>query len=225
MAKKIIFDLDGTLVDSSIGILASLTHTFKTAGIEPATPLDSSLIGPPLRHTVTSLAPNFATSVIDLLIKEFQIHYDTVGYKLTVPFLGVEQMLSDLQIQKCILSVATNKRHIPTQLILSHLGWSRKFIYADSLDSQTPAALTKTELLARLLSRSGWHPSQCLYVGDREEDYTAAQANCISFAHAQWGYGQLLMTSVEVPPLLLEHPSSVLLLYQPNSCSLSINNG
>ena len=52
MPPDILFDLDGTLIDSSPGILASFGRVLAAHGLEPLVPLDASLIGPPLAETL-----------------------------------------------------------------------------------------------------------------------------------------------------------------------------
>jgi len=187
--RIIIFDLDGTLVDSSIGILASLENAFRLAEVDPVQPLHASLIGPPLRETVTLLAPRQSISKVDQIIAAFKSIYDSSGYLATKAYPDVSIMLSTLKSSGFRLHIATNKRATPTHLILSSLGWNDFFESVYSPDSVLPATASKAELITIQLDRECLSCHQTLYVGDRLEDWHSAQANGLCFAWAHWGFG------------------------------------
>ena len=123
----VIFDLDGTLIDSAPSILRCFSATLSKQGIEPALPLTEKLIGPPLRETLTKLSGVQDEAVLGLMIDDFKSHYDTEGYKATTVFTGVEDMLRKVHGMGVKLHIATNKRLNPTRLILEYLGWDSMF--------------------------------------------------------------------------------------------------
>jgi len=185
----IIFDLDGTLVDSSPGILASLETAFRLAEVDPIQPLHASLIGPPLRETVAHLAPRQSISKVDQIIANFKSSYDSSGYLSTKAYPGIFIMLCALKSSGFRLHIATNKRASPTRLILSCLGWNNFFESVYSPDSFLPESASKAKLISTQLDRECLSCHQALYVGDRLEDWHSAQANGLCFAWAHWGFG------------------------------------
>lgn len=189
--KAIVFDLDGTLIDSSPSILAGFAAAFAEEGIRPVMPLDASIIGPPLKETLALLAgaQDSDNALIDRLADRFKAHYDASGYRETVVFPGIHDMLLALQAQGHPLHIATNKRLHPTLKILQHLGWSALFGKVRALDAWQPPVKNKSDMIARLLSELDIDAEHCLYVGDRNEDASAAAANMMPFAFAAWGYG------------------------------------
>lgn len=187
--KTIIFDLDGTLIDSSKSILAGFAGAFAAEGLTPALALSPEIIGPPLKETLAILAGSGDGDLIDRLAGHFKAHYDTVGYRETTVFAGIPEMLKALAGQGLPLHIATNKRLVPTQRILEHLGWTDYFRTVRALDAWSPAVGNKTEMIARQLREEALSPASTLYVGDREEDFFAARANHLPFALAAWGYG------------------------------------
>lgn len=187
--QTIIFDLDGTLIDSSNSILAGFAGAFAAEGLIPAIELSPEIIGPPLKETLSILAGSGDGALIDRLAGHFKAHYDTVGYRETIVFAGIPEMLKALAGQGLPLHIATNKRLVPTRRILDHLGWTAFFRTVRALDAWSPAVGNKTEMIARQLREEMLSPASTLYVGDRAEDFFAARANHMPFALAAWGYG------------------------------------
>lgn len=187
--SAVIFDLDGTLIDSSESILDAYRAAFLSAGREPVIPLDSSIIGPPLQQTLQQLAGEEDDEVVTNLAQAFMQHYDNVGYLKTQVFDGVDALLRDAQSAGYRLFIATNKRIRPTRLILEHLRWTDLFQEAYALDAFEPRLPSKAELIDRILMLHQLQAADCLYVGDRDEDRLAAQACDVPFFCARWGYG------------------------------------
>ncbi|HET6720269.1 MAG TPA: HAD hydrolase-like protein [Rhodocyclaceae bacterium] len=207
--KTIIFDLDGTLIDSSKSILAGFAGAFAAEGLSPAVALAPEIIGPPLKETLAILAGSRDDALVDRLAGHFKAHYDNVGYRETTVFAGIPEMLAGLAEMGVPLHIATNKRLIPTRRILDHLGWTAYFRTVRALDAWSPAAANKAEMIARQLREEALAPASTLYVGDREEDFFAARSNHLPFALAAWGYGGAPAIDQCIP---LKAPAELVLL-------------
>ncbi len=70
-----VFDLDGTLIDSSSGILSALAAAFTSCGVKPVRPLVSQVIGPPLLEMLSLLSGSSDAALIDRLAEKFKYHY------------------------------------------------------------------------------------------------------------------------------------------------------
>lgn len=194
----VLFDLDGTLIDSAPAILASYRDAFAAVGCTPARPIDDGIVGPPLAETLQLLTAGTDAALLDALAAAFKASYDREGYRHTDVYAGVTDMLDRLADAGCRLAIATNKRLHPTRLILQHLGWQARFDAVYALDLFEPRLPHKTAMLARLLADCGIAAERAVYVGDRAEDGHAAQANDLAFVAATWGYGSL--SEAECPP-------------------------
>ncbi len=137
------------------------------------------------------LAGTCDAAVIDALAAGFKASYDSSGYRQTAAYAGVDAMLRRLRAAGCTLSIATNKRLLPTRLILEHLGWSEHFAAVYALDLFEPRLPDKAAMIARLLQDRGIDRADAVYVGDRGEDGESADANQLPFIAATWGYGSL----------------------------------
>ena len=189
--QHILFDLDGTLIDSAPAILASFRDAFAQSGIAPACAIDESIIGPPLTETLQLLSGSRDPALIARLAEAFKASYDTGGYQATAAYAGVGTMLADLAAAGLILSIATNKRIHPTRLILEHLGWSGFFDHVYALDLFAPRLPHKAAMIERLIADREIPKEAAIYIGDRSEDGQSADANGLPFIAVTWGYGSL----------------------------------
>ena len=184
----VIFDLDGTLVDSASGILSSFDAAFKSQGITPKKALNFELIGPPLRSIMCQLADSDAPHVIESLISAFKLHYDLNGYQEIFEYASSKPLLAYMAQCQLPVFLATNKRKVPTDLIIEMLQWRRYFQGIYSLDSVNPTASNKGALIQHILHAHALSPMTTLYIGDRLDDAEAANAAGVQFFHAVWGY-------------------------------------
>jgi len=171
-------------------------------------PLSPLVIGPPLHETLRNISGCADDRTIAAMAATFVEHYDLSGYRQTQVFAGVDALLRDLKAGGLRLHIATNKRQTPTQLILSHLGWRELFSTVYASDSRTPPFASKGEMLVALLSEKNMKPATVVYVGDRHDDLSAAQANNLGFIAAAWGYRDEKMISNR-PPLCANAASDI----------------
>lgn len=184
----VIFDLDGTLIDSAPSILECFLMALSGRSIEPQCQVNQDLIGPPMVETLKKLTGSIDDSLLGMLSNDFKMLYDTEGYKLTVVFEGINPLLENLKKMGVNLHIATNKRLKPTSLILQHLSWDGLFTNVFATDSRQPGYRNKADMLADLFEREGLDLKALWYVGDKKEDEDASMANAIPFIGVGWGY-------------------------------------
>lgn len=188
MKQHLIFDLDGTLIDSAPSILECFGLAFSTTNTPLAAPLTHDVIGPPLMETLRRLSSSEDGALLNALAAAFKQHYDTTGCLQSVVFEGVTAMLHALKDSGYQLYIATNKRFYPTDKIMAHLSWQAFFEGVYALDYFNPPLKTKAEMIGRVVADNGLAIQDCLYIGDRLEDGLSADANLMDFALVSWGY-------------------------------------
>ena len=209
--KHIIFDLDGTIIESAKGILEAFSIALEKNSIKPVVKIDSTLIGPPLKQTISNLIGSQDSVLINKIADSFKTNYDDSGYKSSVMFDGIYETLDTLSSSGSILHIATNKRISPTLKIVDHLKIGGFFDSIYALDSFEPVLGTKTQMLGKVLSQNNILNDEAIYIGDRLDDGYASDENGLDFALAIWGFGPVLDKSkINRVWKLLDSPSDIL---------------
>jgi phosphoglycolate phosphatase len=187
-AIGLIFDLDGTLVDTRQGIASSIEYAISR--ILPHRKVDPKVvtIGPPLRVMLRRLLGSVTSAEVDALEAVFREQYDTEGYKQSRLYPGVASTLNSLVALGLPCFVLTNKPKTPTNLILNYYGVAKYITAAVCPDSVVPPFVSKLEAAKSIMSRFDLTRNSIL-VGDSSDDAEAAHGASIRFVAATYGYG------------------------------------
>jgi phosphoglycolate phosphatase len=194
----LLFDFDGTLVDSAPAILATFSQVLEAHDLQPRRAIDSSLIGPPLRPTLEALSGQSDPVLLDALSASFREIYDAQVCLTTPAYPGWPQVLDALRERGLVLAIATNKRLLPTQRILRALGWEDYFSAVYASDSHPGLYTDKAGMIGALMSELAIQSGSAIYLGDTDQDGRAAAANDLDFWPVAWGYGRF---AEELQPL------------------------
>jgi len=186
-----LFDLDGTLVDSTKPVLAALNAALDDLDLAPVTVEDlSSIIGPPLRATfVTLVAERGANEdIADRLLDTYRARYRTTSTELAASYPGVPELLERLH-GRTRLGVVTSKPTTYAIPILDALGFSSMMEVMEGPGlSETEA---KPATLARALDRLGVISDfdSIFMIGDRHHDIEAGRSAGVRTVGVTWGFG------------------------------------
>lgn len=191
MANKfsaLMFDMDGTLVDSAPDILACLDGAFFKVTGRRGPGVRREYIGFQVRDIAGRVLPDPSAELVEAFNAEFRALYDGSSYPGTTLFPGVAQTLEALVCAGCALFVVTNKPLKPARAILRKFGLAC-FSAVVSPDAVSGRRMTKTEMIAHLMAERGLAARETLFVGDAEPDVVAAKNNGVKVAVALYGYG------------------------------------
>jgi phosphoglycolate phosphatase len=184
-----IFDLDGTLVDTTSGVRAAVAAALAeaTGDGSAAERADLSL---PLEEMIRSADPAASASRRRLLADGFRRQYDSTYWKYAHVYPGAEACLRDLRTAGLRAFVVTNKRATPAERILEHFQLAR---YLDAIVGQADSgtAIPKAELIGRCLAEARLDPATTVIVGDSDQDAAAAASWSMVFIAVTSGAGPL----------------------------------
>ena len=189
----ILFDLDGTIVDSAPGITSTLAYMFERLGKPIPTPSELlQYVGPPLLDSFRDLA-GFDAEESAVALEIYREKYLNVGAYDATQYAGVGLVLKAVHESPLRMSLATSKPETPATLILEHFNLARYFdVITGASDDEVRSA--KKDVVAEALIRLealGADISRPVLVGDREHDVHGAAANDVPTIFVDWGYGSL----------------------------------
>lgn len=188
MSKAIIFDFDGTLVDSEKTIYECFQNITNELAPDRINCAKNILIGPPLRDTASQiLGPNHQDKLEKFIRKFIQIHDDQAVYS-TKPYPGVNKILKKFASMNIAMAIATNKREAPTIKLINHFGWVSFFYSIQCSDSQSEVK-NKDEMIQSIINENNSFMN-AYFVGDTVNDGISANLNKLNFIKAYYGYGR-----------------------------------
>ncbi len=206
---NVIFDLDGTLVDSLPGIEESARVAIARVLPEEPVPELRALIGPPIATMFALAWPDLDQLRLEQLVSEFRKHYDAAGCLLSKPYPQVAETLAHLHQAGRRLFVLTNKPTAPAKKILAHLGWSAFFTEIMGPDAVSPPFHRKSDGARLLSQKHGLAPGSAILVGDGVDDGEAAAAGGFPFVVASYGYGKAADKKLFTPLATVKNISEI----------------
>jgi len=190
----IIFDLDGTLVDSVAAITESVNVALREMGIPEKDPaVVFRMLGKPFERKCLELIGAVDDDIVERFVTIFRAHYRLICLESTRLLPGAESTLRYLAARPVALGVATTKPCEFAEMILDHLGCRQFFsvvIGPEDVDNVKPDP-EPVEKAARGL---GISPVDCVYVGDTPVDVEAAHAaaaRCIAVCSGAYSRAEL----------------------------------
>jgi phosphoglycolate phosphatase len=211
---NLIFDLDGTLVDSLPGIEASAGWAISQCLPHRELPSMREVIGPPIATMFAQTFPDLSREQQAHLVAAFRQHYDQEGCLLSTAYPGVAEVLQKLKVAGVKMFVLTNKPALASEKILAHLRLLSHFTRVISPDSTEPPFAKKAAGGQYLANAFNLMPKATALIGDGIDDREAASACGFAFFVASYGYGsaagqnngrgaQVLKTFSHILPLML----------------------
>lgn len=181
-----LFDLDGTLIDSELGIVACVRHAFEQLGVPAPTEL-RHWIGPPLRHSFGPLLDHDPVRV-EAAVEHYHERFHTIGWREHTVYPGIEAMIRRLLDADHELAIVTSKPQRHATPIVESFPFANAFSRLYSPDPSSPHS-EKASMIAAALADFGADPAQTVMIGDRHFDIDGAVANRVRGIGVLWGFG------------------------------------
>lgn len=202
------FDFDGTIADTLPDIRQGYIDVMRAMRL----PMDEFerkfRVGPPLAAMVREVLPDADGELCAKMASAFRDRYDRSGFPRTFAYPGVPEMLRRLKGQGKKLFIATNKRAVPTGLLLKKLGMEDVFDGVFCCDSIS-RLVKKGEMLLLAMERHGLDAGTCVMVGDTAPDIEAGHFAKMSSCAVLWGYGSEAELAAAAPERMLRTPDEL----------------
>lgn len=199
-ASLIVFDLDGTLVDTAPDLIDTLNvilarHDVPAIGFDDARAMIGAGVKPLLQRALTSHGIHLPADTIDVLYDEYLQLYAAHIADRSRPFPGLEQALDALAAEGCRFAVCTNKLEWLSVRLLDALGLAERF---SAICGQDTFSMRKPdpEMLRLTIMRAGGSLRQAVMVGDSMTDVVTARSAAVPVVAVDFGY-------TETPPAQL----------------------
>ncbi|HEX7814372.1 phosphoglycolate phosphatase [Dyella sp.] len=186
--QGVLFDLDGTLLDSAPDLYAALARQCQEEN-QAAPPYEPvrEVVSRGTRAILRQGFPQHDEADIQALVPRYLAIYEAMLAEHTRPFDGIDAMLATLERHGVAWGVVTNKPGFLTDLLLERIGWTPRacaVVAGDTLPVRKPDPAPV--LLA--CARAGLDPACCLFVGDDRRDVMAGHAAGLYTVAVAWGY-------------------------------------
>jgi phosphoglycolate phosphatase len=212
-ADAVLFDLDGTIIDSEVPFAYSINYTLVAHGLPPREPAElRRYLGPPTHEAFTELL-GADEELVDAAVRTYRDHYREHSGATTTVYDGIPELLRELHGQ-LPLAVATSKIRVSAVALLEGLGLAELF---DTISGPAEDAVneSKAATIAQALEGLGGASNfkSAVMIGDRVYDVVGAREHEIPTIGVLWGAGSeqelreagaewLVSTPDEIPPIL-----------------------
>lgn len=186
--QNILFDLDGTLIDSKDGIVNSVKYALSHFSITAVK--DEELykfIGPPLRESFSKYY-GFNEKDTELAVVKYREYFSKEGVFQNTLYKGIPELLEKLINEKKNLIIATSKAEIYAKQILENLKINKyfSFICGSTLDDSRSK---KAQIIQYILKTNDLLSENCVMIGDKSHDILGAKESNMDSVGVLYGYG------------------------------------
>lgn len=191
MKKLVIFDLDGTLLNTIADLGNAVNHTLGVHGLpQHSLPEFKQMVGRGMRNLVKAALPEelqVQDEFVDGFLREFLEYYMDHIDCATLPYPGMQKLVSSLAASGCKLAVASNKLQVGTERLIKKFFPDIPFV---AVCGNSPAFPLKPDagLVRYIISKAGVRPEDTILIGDSEIDIRTAHNAGIPVIAVTWGF-------------------------------------
>lgn len=190
MKQLVIFDLDGTLLDTIADLGAATNHALKECGSPQHSPASyPKMVGNGVTRLIERALPEDErdAETVETVREKFKEYYNAHKTDLTAPYPGIPEMLVELRSMGVKVAVASNKYQAAVESLIRHyfpqIDWQ-------AIEGQKEGVPTKPDpsIVFEILAKCPTRKSKVLYVGDSGVDMETARRACVDSCGVTWGF-------------------------------------
>ena len=186
MKGLLIFDLDGTIADTSAGIYSAYRHVAEELGIpEPSDALLASVIGGSLSSNL-QMVYSLEKDQVKEAMKIYRDYYSEKGCLQSHLYEGFEQTARELKKRDYTLSIATMKAEKFAKRLIHLWGLDDTFSYISGADDDD--TVTKANMIRKCMVNSKANCNNTYMIGDSPQDLKSAKECCVHFIAVSYGF-------------------------------------
>jgi phosphoglycolate phosphatase len=205
---NILFDLDGTLTDSFLGIANSWKYALKKLNIEIDTDMLAAFIGPPLEKTFSEYF-KFNKENTEIGKKYYREYFSEKGLYENTLYDGIENLLKEINARNKTCILATSKPIVFAEKILKYLNIDTYFKHIVGGNPEGTFA-EKDDIIKYIIENYNLNKSETIMVGDRKYDIIGANKNGIKSIGVLYGYGSRAELENENPEYIINSAKEIL---------------
>lgn len=212
MKKLVIFDLDGTLLNTIDDLGNAANYALEQCGF-PTHPLEAypRFVGNGVRKLIERVLPESARTPdqIDRLLKKFFEYYGNHMTDLTKPYPGIAELLRQLTDKGIKVAVASNKYQEATSKIISHFFPEIPWVAVVGQKEGVPVK-PDPSVVFEILAEAQVPKADVLYVGDSGVDMETARRACVESVGVSWGFRSITELREHYADHIVDTPSAIL---------------
>lgn len=210
MKKLVIFDLDGTLLNTIYDLGEACNYALRKMGFaQHPIPAYNYMVGNGVRKLMERAQPDASPETIDELLIHFKEYYDQHCTVDTKPYTGIPQLLDELTLKGVAIAVASNKYQEATVRIVEHFFPTVPFV---AIKGQLEGRPVKPDpsIVFSILSEHPTQKNDVLYVGDSGVDMETARRACVESVGVTWGFRPVSELRESLADHIISNPAEIL---------------
>lgn len=216
MKKLVIFDLDGTLLNTIEDLGHAANHALQLNGY-PTHSIASYpfFVGNGVRKLMERVLPETSrdTQTVEAVLKDFKAYYNEHLTDFSKPYPGIMELLEDLCDRGVKLAVASNKYHEAVQQIIAHAFPNIDFV---AVEGQKEGRNVKPDpsIVFSVLAQAHVEKADTLYVGDSGVDMETARRACVDSVGVSWGFRPVKELNEYHADTIVDSPAEILAIVE-----------
>lgn len=208
--RAILFDLDGTLLDTLEDLTAALNHVMRKYGQpEHSTDAVRSFVGNGVRNLMRRAVPGGEENpTFEQQLEDDVTYYRTHDRIRTGPYEGILELLSRLHEEGCTVAVLSNKDEVAVQNLCEHFFAGRYDLALGNVKDRPRKP--HPAIVEEACGRFGVGKDEVLYVGDSETDAKTAEAAGVEYILVSWGFRKRELLETFSAKAIIDHPEELM---------------